>query len=118
MDERIVALAYDLLAIILPFLAVAAVELLRRKLGVEKMQRIQKELEAKQELATLSVMFVEQAYQEYKGPQKYHTAAEWLSKRAQEQGLKISAEEIQGLIEAALRGFKDEFGEEWARTNE
>lgn len=114
MSEYLVNLAYDILAIILPVLAAGLVELIRRKLGVEKMQRIQKELETKQELAALAVRFAEQAYREYHGPEKYNAAAQWLAYRATEHGIKLTPEEIKGLIEAALRMIKDEFGEEWA----
>lgn len=111
----IVNLAYDLLIIILPFLAAAAVELLRRKLGVEKIEKIQRELEAKQELGTLAVKFVEQAFYDLKGYDKYTTASYWLSEMLRERGIKVTDGEIKGLIESSLRTLKDEFGEEWAK---
>ncbi len=115
MSEQFVSLAYDILALLLPVLAAGLVELIRRKLGVEKMQRIQKELETKQELAALAVRFAEQFYNDLHGEDKYQKAAEWLSTRAGELGLKVAPGEVKGLIEAALRAFKDEFGEEWAK---
>jgi len=62
----------------------------------------------------LAVKFVEQAYKELKGIEKYQVAATWLAAQAAERGINITADEIQGLIEAALRAFKDQFGEEWA----
>jgi LL-H family phage holin len=108
-------LAYYLLAILIPTLAALAVEYLRRRLGTERVKRIQEELAMKQELATLAVRFVEQVYKDLHGPDKYQKAAEWLAARAGELGLKVTPEEIKGLIEAALRTFKDEFGEEWAK---
>lgn len=114
MSDMVISFAYDAFLILLPVLAAGLVELIRRKLGVEKMQRIQKELETKQELAFLAVRFTEQAYRDLRGQDKYNQAATWLAKRAQERGIKISVDEIQGLIEAALRSFKDEFGEQWA----
>lgn len=114
MDDRIVNLAYDILAILLPILAVMLAEWLRRKIGVESLQRLQKELETKQELAALAVKFVEQVYVDYDGEDKYLNAMKWLNQRAQELGISISIEEAQGLIEASLRAFKDEFGEGWA----
>lgn len=46
MNEQIVGLAYDLLSILLPLLAAGLVELIRRRLGTERMRKIQKELEA------------------------------------------------------------------------
>ncbi|MGB9825726.1 MAG: phage holin, partial [Desulfofundulus sp.] len=107
MEDKLVQLAYDLLAILIPALAALAVEYLRRRLGTEKVKRIQEELATKQELATLAVRFVEQVYKDLHGPDKYQKAAEWLAARAQEHGLKLTAEEIKGLIEAALRQLKD-----------
>ena len=115
MDERIISLAYDILALVLPVLAILTAEWLRRKLGTERLQRIQKDLETKQELAILAVRFVEQVYKDLHGPDKYQKAAEWLAARAQEHGLKLTADEIKGLIEAALRQLKDAFGNEWAK---
>lgn len=116
MDEFIVNLAYDATAIILPVLAALVVELIRRKLGLEKMKKIQEELQAKQELAALAVRFAEQAYKDLHGEDKYNQAADWLAARARERGIKITSSEIKGLVEAALRAFKDEFGEQWAEN--
>lgn len=116
MEQKILALAYDLLAILIPVLAGFIIEFIRRRLGVEKMKRIQEELATKQELAALAVRFVEQVYRDLHGEQKYQKAAEWLAARAGELGLKVTPQEIKGLIEAALRAFKDEFGEEWAKA--
>jgi len=104
-----------LLNVIVPALAAFAVEYLRRRLGTEKIQRIKEELAAKQDLAALAVRFVEQVYTEIHGKEKYEKAAAWLSARTTECGLKLSAEEVKGLIEAALRGFKDAFGDEWGK---
>ena len=115
MEDKLLQLAYDLLAILIPALAALAVEYLRRRLGTEKVKRIQEELATKKELATLAVRFVEQVYKDLHGPDKYQKAAEWLAARAQEHGLKLTAEEIKGLIEAALRQLKDAFGNEWAK---
>ncbi|MGB4018179.1 MAG: phage holin [Syntrophomonadaceae bacterium] len=114
MDERIVNMAYDILSILLPVLAVMLAEWLRRKIGVERLARIQRELETKQELSVLAVQFVEQAYRDLKGEEKYQEAARWLATQAIDRGINITSDEIQGLIEAALRAFKDQFGEEWA----
>jgi len=114
MEDRLVSLAYDVLAILIPALVALAVELLRRKVGVEKIKKIQHELEVKQELALLAVRFVEQTYKDLHGEDKYNKAASWLAERAQEQGIKITAEEIKCLIESALRIIKNELGEQWA----
>jgi LL-H family phage holin len=115
MEDKLLQLAYDLLAILIPLLAGFIIEFIRRRLGVEKMKQIQEELAAKQELATLAVRFVEQVYKDLHGPDKYQKAAEWLAARAGELGIKVTPDEIKGLIEAALRELKDAFGEEWAK---
>lgn len=112
MNDMLVSLAF---LVLLPVLAAATVELIRRKLGVEKIQRIQKELETKQELAGLAVRLVEQSYKELKGPAKYNQAANWLVTQARQRGINISDDEVKGLIEAAIRIAKDIFGEEWAK---
>ncbi|MDK2794413.1 MAG: hypothetical protein PWP75_1042 [Caldanaerobacter sp.] len=116
MEQKILSLCYDLLAVLVPVLAGFLVELLRRKLGAEKMRKIQEELNTKQELAILAVRFVEQVYTDLHGEEKYSKAAEWLVAQAAKVGLKLTADEVKGLIEAALRELKDSFGEEWAKT--
>lgn len=92
------------------------IALLKEKYGVEALQRVQKELETKQELAYLAVKFVEQAYKDLDGKEKYTQAAVWLSNRIEEIGLEITEDEIKGLIESTLRHIKDELGEEWAEV--
>jgi len=111
-------LACDFLAILIYILVVLIIEYLRRRLGTEKLKKIQEELAAKQQLAVLAVRFVEQVYKDLHGPDKYQKAAEWLAARAQEHGLRLTADEIKGLIEAALRQLKDTFGNEWAERVE
>ncbi len=115
MNEVVVALLQDALLLLVTLLAGFMVAWLKKRLSVEGMKKIETELALKQELAYLAVRFVEQAFKDLKGEEKYTQAAKWLSERAGEIGLNIAAAEIKGLIEAALRAFKDEFGEEWAK---
>jgi LL-H family phage holin len=116
MEDKIIQVALDVMAILIPILAALFMELIRRKLGTENLKQVQEELAAKQELAMLAVRFVEQVYVDLYGPEKYSKAAEWLSTRLLAKGLDVSAGEIKGLIEAALRELKDSFGEEWAKA--
>ncbi|MGI6647612.1 MAG: phage holin [Bacillota bacterium] len=117
MENQIIQIiSYNLLAVLIPALVALAVEYLRRKLGVEKLKQIQEELAAKQELALLAVRFVEQVYVDLRGPAKYQAAAEWMEARARERGLKLTADEVKGLVEAALRQLKDSFGAEWSNA--
>lgn len=115
MNELVTKLLYDLLILLATVAAGLLVAWLKQKIGTEGMKKIERELATKQELAALAVRFVQQVYTEHGGPRKYHFAAEWLSKMAKEKGLKVSSDEIKGLIEAAIRAFKDEFGEEWGK---
>lgn len=91
------------------------VELLRRKVGIEGLRKVAWQLDQKKDLAMLAVQFVEQAYKGYYCEVKYQKAAEWLAARARERGLRITEDEIKGLIESSLRQIKDEMGEEWAK---
>lgn len=114
--DLLMSLTYDIIYILAAVIAVLVIGFMKRKLGTEKLKQIESELAAKQELAILAVRFVEQVWTDLHGEAKYNHAAAWLSGRAGELGLKVSDSEIKGLIEAALRSLKDEFGEEWAKA--
>lgn len=105
----------DILALLIPVLVAALVELVRRKIKAEQLQYIALQMEQKKALAILAVKFVEQTYRGLHGEEKYNEAAKWLSERSAEYGIKISDVEIKGLIEAALREIKDHFGEHWSQ---
>lgn len=117
MKDIIMQLAFDVLSILIPALAALTVEYIRRRLGTEKLKRIQEELATKQELAALAVRFAQQCWASSPGPERYQKAAEWLASRATERGLKVTPDEVKGLIEAALRMAKDQFGEEWGKVD-
>lgn len=115
MHDLIMTVIENLLIILVTLAAGFVVAYLRRRLGVEGMQKIERELALKQELAVLAVRFVEQVYLDLNGPEKYSHAALWLSSRLAERGIEISPDELKGLVEAALRELKDEFGNAWAK---
>lgn len=115
MEDKLLTLTGNLLTVLIPILAGLAVEYLRRRLGTEKMKRIQEELTAKQNLALLAVRFTEQVYTNLHGEEKFNKAAEWLVAQAAKMGLQLTANEVKGIIEAALRELKDAFGNEWAK---
>lgn len=112
----IVTIGNQAISILVPAICIMLVELLRRRLGLEKMKKVQAELETKQSLAILAVKFAAQAYRDLNGPQKYSQAAIWLTNQIQKLGMKVTPSELKGLIESALRMIKDEFGEEWAKV--
>ncbi len=115
MHDLIMTIIEKALIIVVTLAAAYAVAYIRKRLGVEGMQKIETELVLKQELATLAVRFAEQFYLDLGGPEKYEQASVWLSARLAEKGIGISDEEIRGLIEAALRELKDQFGNAWAK---
>lgn len=115
MEKAVLDLLYNLLLVLVTLLAGYAVAWVRKKIGVEGMKRIEAELATKQELATLAVRFVEQTYKYLHGEAKFSKAAEWLIAQAGRIGLKLTEDEVKGLIEAALRELKDAFGNEWAK---
>ncbi|TEB06364.1 phage holin [Pelotomaculum propionicicum] len=114
MDDMLFKLLKGAITVFAPAVLALAIEYLRRRLGTERLQKIQQELAAKQSLARLAVLFVEQAYRDLDGPEKYAKAAEWLSGRAKEYGIALTPEQIKGLIESAVRTFKDLYGPDWA----
>ncbi len=115
MHDLIMTVIENLLVILVTLAAAFVVAYLKRRLGVEGMQKIERELALKQEMAILAVRFVEQVYLDLNGPEKYNHAALWLSSRLAEKNIEISSDEIKGLVEAALRELKDEFGNAWAK---
>ncbi len=116
MHGSLADIGYQILGILVPALCAMLIEWLRRRLGLEKMKKINQELQTKQELAKLGVRFVEQTYKDLRGKDKYNQAAAWLAARIKDRGMQVTAEEIKGLIEAAIRMAKDEFGEKWGKA--
>ncbi len=117
MEDIVMNLLYNLLLLLITAGAALAVELIRRKLGTEQMRKIQNELETKQELALVAVKAVEQLWAgKIKGPEKVSKATEIISNQANRIGLTIPPDEIEALIEWAVRTMKDKFGEEWANV--
>lgn len=111
---------YDVLSIVLYLLVTALVAgliwLVVTKIGAEKMQRVAKELEMNKELAAAAVRYAQQVYWNIDGPIRYQKAAEWMVNECTRYGIRITVTQLKGLIEDALRTFKDEFGEEWAKA--
>ncbi|MDZ4042899.1 MAG: phage holin, LLH family [Eubacteriales bacterium] len=114
MTEVLIEAAKGALSILIPLAVAACAEFVRRRLGVERIRKVQAELRTKQELAFVAVKFAEQFIKDGGGREKYEAASEWLSAQASKQGIKISSSEIRGLIEWALRDIKDELGNHWA----
>ena len=91
-----------ILIVVIPFAARAVLKWMNSKSYLE-------ELYAKEEWALLAVEFVEQIYGKVDGDQKKAKAIQWLSDRLSEKGIKITMEELEGLIEAAYFEMKREW---------
>lgn len=70
-------------------------------------------LNEKSELVKIGVRFVEQAFFEMKGAEKFDKAVEWITNEANQKGLKFTENELKAHIENAVRTFKDEFSKTW-----
>ncbi len=114
MQQMITEALMVIIKALVPVLVAFAIQWLRKKIGEERLAQLKWQLELKQDLAIVAVKFAEQAFKDYKGPQKYVEASHYLAARAQEIGLTITDDEIRGLIEWALREIKDQLGNEWA----
>lgn len=113
MNEMFFKLLEGAITVLLPAVLALALEYLRRRLGTERLQKIQHELATKQSLARLAVLYVEQSCRDLTSPEKLAMATKWLSGRAKEHGIAVTPEQIEGLTEAAIRTFKDLYGSDW-----
>lgn len=117
MEDLVLRLAYDILAILITVAVALLIGWLKKKLAIEGIKKVQEELTAKQELALLAVKAVEQLWGGVlHGDEKVQKATEIISEQAAKVGLAISPEEIRTLIEWAVRTLKDEFGEAWGKV--
>lgn len=88
------------------------VAFLKKRLGIEKLKKIQKESELLDEVIKAGVRYAEQRFA---SGEKLDAASDWIIKVLAQKGITVTREEVEGLIEATLRTFKDEFGENWGK---
>ena len=96
-------LAFEVLSIIFLALASLAIQALTTYL---KRKGVIEAIVAKEELATIAVQFVEQAYRDFEGPEKFDAAMEHLSYTLGKYGFRVSPAELEGLIESAVLEMK------------
>lgn len=118
MENLILSVIYDVFAVLITVATGYFVAWLRQKLGAEGIRRVHHELAAKQDLAIVGVKYAEQALRSALGSEKYRAAADWIKKQADRIGLDLSDEEIDVLVEWALREIKDQFGDQWAKAKQ
>lgn len=109
----IIDLAMGALSILIPALVGIVIELIRRKLGLETMKRLQVEMESKKDLADSAVKFVEELYRAGNGDKKLAEAITWVTEELTKKGIKADENEIKGLVLSALKQIRGEFGEQW-----
>ena len=78
------------------------------------------DIENKEHIAEIAISYVEQYAKNegIKGKEKLGLAKIKLKELAEEQGIKISDENIETFIESTLRGIKDQLGEDWSEIIE
>lgn len=116
MYETIFSILTMIVYLLAAALATGLVWLIVTRIGVERMQRISRELAANQELAAAAVRYAQQVYFNLDGPIRYIKAQEWMVNECMRLGMTVTLDQVRGLIEGALRTFKDEFGEEWGKA--
>jgi Arc/MetJ-type ribon-helix-helix transcriptional regulator len=113
--EQLLSLALQLL---LPIIAASVVAFIWKLVGAEGMRKIEHELSSKSEYVKIGVRLIEQVYKDLKGQEKADKAFEWITARLNENGIHFTEEELRGMIESAVRQFKDEFGDNWTSGRE
>jgi hypothetical protein len=86
---------------------------LHKKIGIEKLKKIKSEIESKQEIVDLVVLFTQEAYKKLNGDDKFREAYKVASRKLKEAGFKIEANDLEILIDSSVKKFKRTFGEEW-----
>jgi hypothetical protein len=116
MHIDITLLLNELLKVLVVGGAGMLIAILKKHLGIAGMEKIEKELKTKSAYATLAVQFVEQAYKDLHGKEKFEKAADWLSDQLGKVGLEVDEDDLKGLIESALKNAQAEFKKDWQDT--
>lgn len=86
---------------------------LKKKIGIENLKKIEAEIYTNQELAKQVVLYVQKYFKDADSQTKYKEAFIALSNMLDKRGIVLSEDEVQILIESALKILKKEFGNEW-----
>lgn len=115
MEDVLLSILTDLLMVIATVGAGFLVAFLKKKLGVEKLRKLQQESEFIKEVVKAGVQYAEQRFST---GEKLDEAVNWITSTLNAKGFIVTTQEVEGLIEATIRQFKDEFGENWGREVE
>ncbi|WP_064198958.1 phage holin [Brevibacillus brevis] len=100
MDTLIKDIFENLLLIVTVLVATGASYIIKRNIDLSKFRD-------KKELVEIGVRFVEQAFKDYGGEQKYEEAIKWITTELNKKGLKYTDVELKGLIEKSVLEFKN-----------
>lgn len=81
--------------------------------GKERAKKIDTLFNTKKEIVKSAVLFIQHAYQDYRGDHKYNMAVDYINELFAKAGIETNGYEIKGLVESVLKEFKKEFGEQW-----
>jgi len=105
--DTLTQIGLDILAVLVPVLVTMGIAYLKKKLDTATYEKIKTQLETKNGLAWTAVTFVEQVYTELSGEEKYAKAVEWLATEAKTIGIDLTTNQIQGLVESAVKLMND-----------
>ena len=118
MEELLFDILKNILLVLSSALAAYLASWVKNKIGKDLVEKSERELQMKKDLARITVGFIEQSYYYLNGQDKLSATSRWLESRFKDMGLKHSNYEIRGLIESALREFESSYREEWLRNKE
>lgn len=114
MDNQIISeLFLNIMYIIGLIFSYFIIALLKKKLGIENLKKIDHEIQTNQELARLAVLYVQKSFKDVDSQTKYREAFIALSEMLNKKGIALTESEIQILIESSLKTLKKQFGNAW-----
>lgn len=93
-------------SILIPALIGIAIQWIRKQVGIQRLEEIQRELYIKQELVTKGIIFAEQAYKEANGNVKFNHALNWIVKQLAFLKINTTTDEIHGFIDSLVAEVK------------
>lgn len=78
-----------------------------------KKHNVIKELKTNEELVKIAVKAVQEGFSQLDGDEKFAIAKSYVIESANSKGLKVNADDIDWLIDSAVKDFKHTFGDTW-----
>lgn len=103
MQENILTIIQLIVSTFLPIIVV----LIYKKLGIDRMDKVNFDIKIKKDIVIAAVQFAEQAYKNCNGEERYNVAIKWSIDRLKEKGISFSEDELRGLIESTIKNLKE-----------